>query len=166
MSAIPIMRAQGEGEKRWFLGGGLHTWKATAEETDGAFFVFEDLMERGKATPLHRHPDADEIVYLIEGELRVRIGDQERVVSAGNVTVSPRGVEHAFTVLSETARLLTMQTPGGGDRFYRGASDPTSQTDAAGPVDFQRVGATAAETGAMEILGPPPFTAAQGANVS
>ena len=30
-----IVRARGAGEKRWFYGGGLHTWKATAEETNG-----------------------------------------------------------------------------------------------------------------------------------
>ena len=33
----PIVRADGDGEQRWFSGGGRHTWKATSEETDGAF---------------------------------------------------------------------------------------------------------------------------------
>src|SRR5512139_2366721 len=64
----PIVRAEGEGEKRWFFGGGLHTWKASAAETNGSFFVAEDALVRGKMTPLHRHPQ-DELVYVIEGEI-------------------------------------------------------------------------------------------------
>jgi hypothetical protein len=50
-----IVRAHDEGERRWFYGGGLHTWKATAEETNGAFLFFEDHMQQGKMTPLHFH---------------------------------------------------------------------------------------------------------------
>src|SRR6478735_6377714 len=48
-----LVRARGEGERRWFFGGGIHTWKATAEETNGAFLLFEDRMAHGKVTPLH-----------------------------------------------------------------------------------------------------------------
>jgi len=54
------IRQSGEGEKRWFFGGGLHTWKATAEETGGAFLCFEDHMTAGKMTPFHTHTEADE----------------------------------------------------------------------------------------------------------
>lgn len=45
-----------------------------------------------------------------------------------------------------------------GESFYRGASEPaSSDTTASGPVDFDRLHASAAETGEIEILGPPPF---------
>ena len=30
---VSIVRADGEGEKLWFYGGGVHTWKATSAET-------------------------------------------------------------------------------------------------------------------------------------
>src|SRR6478736_2000534 len=74
---VPIIRAAGEGDKRAFLGGGLHTWKLMTEDTNGAFFLFEDVMSRGKTTPLHRHPDADETIYVIDGELIVFVDGQE-----------------------------------------------------------------------------------------
>ena len=32
----PIVLAAGEGDKQSFLGGGLHTWKLLAENTEGA----------------------------------------------------------------------------------------------------------------------------------
>lgn len=150
-----IIRAEGEGERRWFYGGGLHTWKATAEETGGAFFVLEDTLAHGKRTPLHRHPDHAELVYVIEGELLYAADGRETRVGRGATVVTPAGVPHAFVVISETARLLFLQTPGSSEAFYRGASEPAGATD--GPVDFQRLGQVARDSGATEILGPPPF---------
>ena len=70
--------------------------------------------------------------------------------------MTPRGVPHAFIVMSETARLLALQTPGSGQVFYRGASEP-AVPGIEGPVDFARVIAMAKQTGATDILGPPPF---------
>ena len=65
MTTPSIVRSSGEGEKRWFFGGGLHTWKATADETNGAFLCFEDHMTQGKMTPFHTHPEADEVFYVL-----------------------------------------------------------------------------------------------------
>ena len=152
------VRADGEGEQRWFCGGGRHTWKATAEETGGAFLLFEDDLDAGKVTPLHRHPDADETFYLLEGEILLHIeGAEPAPLLAGGIAVIPRGVPHAFMVTSGRARMLCLQTPGGGEAFYRQASDPVTAGRSAPPVDFGRVHSAAAGTGAIEILGPPPF---------
>ena len=159
-TAVPIIREAGEGEQRWFSGGGTHTWKATAEETGGAFLLFEDCMTEGKMTPLHLHPDADEALFVLEGEIVVRIGDEERRVGVGGMTLAPRGVPHAFRVVSPIARMLDLQTPGTGDTFYRNASTPVS-ADAEAVVDFANVQEWAQRTGAVEILGPPPFAASQ-----
>jgi quercetin dioxygenase-like cupin family protein len=154
----PIILDKGAGERRWFYGGGVHTWKATSEETGGAFFLFEDELEEGKLTPLHRHPDADETIYVLEGEILTHIDGRERRIGAGGMTFTPRGTPHAFRVLSVVARLLCFQTPGSSEAFYRGASECISADGAvAGAVDFARVRASATETGATEILGPPPF---------
>ena len=94
-----------------------------AEDTGGAFFLFEDVMARGKSTPLHRHPEADETVYVLEGEILVNVDGKETRVGAGGMTFTPRGVPHAFLVVSDRARLLTLQTPGIGQAFYRDASE-------------------------------------------
>ncbi len=161
-AAVPIIRANEEGERRWWYGGGVHTWKATAAETGGAFLLFEDFMVAGKATPLHRHPDVDETLYVLEGEILVHIDDQDHRVGRGGTVLAPRGVAHAFQVTSETARMLCLQTPGdpGAEAFFRNASEPAAaDTDASGPVDFARVQESAKQSAATEILGPPPFEA-------
>ena len=152
-----LVRNAGEGEQRWFAGGGLFTMKATTVETDGALTVFEDHVVRGKTTPLHKHT-VDEMIYVLDGELRVHVDGAEHVLDAGGMFYVPRGVPHAFLVTSETARLLCLQTPGNGEAFFRSVSDPaTSQADAARPPDIARLreGAMRAET--IELLGPPPF---------
>jgi hypothetical protein len=53
--------------------------------------------------------------------------------------------------------MLCLQTPGSGEAFYREASEPVTAGESAPPVDFDRVRAAAASTGAIELLGPPPF---------
>lgn len=149
-----IVRHAGEGEKLWFYGGGVHTWKVTAGETQGMLGLFEDTLERGKTTPLHRHPESDEIIYVLEGELLIHAEGAPRTVGKGGVVFNPRGVPHAFLVTSERARILAIVSPASGmDAFYRKASIPEEN----GPVDFGKVGEAARETGATIILGPPPF---------
>jgi quercetin dioxygenase-like cupin family protein len=155
----PIIRADGEGDKRSFFGGGLHTWKLMAEDTAGVFFVFEDNLVQGKSTPLHRHPEADEMVYVLEGEIVVNIDGKESRVGTGGMTFTPRGVPHAFQVVSERVRLLSLQTPAIGQAFYRGASEPAT-TDACDTVDVRRIQASARDNPqGIELLGPPPFEA-------
>jgi quercetin dioxygenase-like cupin family protein len=155
MGATPVIKAPGEGERRWFFGGGTHTWKVTEAESGGAFAVFEDEMTQGKMTPWHAHPESDEFIYLLEGECMVNVDGQKQRVTAGGMWMSPRGVSHAFTVLSPTARLLAVMTPGSAGAFYYGASEPATDED--GVVDFDRIGEVAAATGVTKVLGPPPF---------
>ena len=150
-----IIRNHGEGEKLWFYGGGLHTWKLTGADTHGALAMFEDTLERGKVTPLHAHPESDEIVYVLEGEILVHAEGNPRTVGKGGMVMTPRGTPHAFVVVSERARILAIATPAApAETFYRKASTPGE----AGPVDFGKVGEAARDSGATTILGPPPFT--------
>jgi quercetin dioxygenase-like cupin family protein len=158
--AVPVVRQAGEGERFWFAGGGIWTMKASAAETAGAFTLFEDSMVRGKATPLHLHPNEDETFYVLEGELLVHVDGEEHRLGPLGTAVVPRGVPHAFLVTSETARVLCLQTPGSGEGFYREVSEPVgSDADPARPPDFDRLRAAAASHGSIELLGPPPFEA-------
>ncbi len=155
---VPIVRVEGEGEKLWFYGGGVHTWLATGSETGGVFLLFDDVMTRGKTTPLHSHPEVDETFYVLAGEILLHVDGREQVVGSGGIAMVPRGVPHAFLVTSESARILFLETPGSSEAFYRGASEPlTPSLEASAPVDFDRVRASAVRNGGIEILGPPPF---------
>lgn len=89
-----------------------------------------------------------------EGERRWFCGGGQMT---GGIAVLPRGVPHAFLVNSARARMLCLQTPGSGEAFFRHASEPAPEGSQPVPVDFERIHAAASETGAIEILGPPPF---------
>lgn len=157
-SLAPVVRSADEGESRWFFGGGVHTWKATTEETGGAFFLFEDRMEQGKMTPLHTHPDSDESMYVLEGEILMHMDGKEHRIASGGLAVAPRGVPHAFLVLSDVARLLCLHTPGACQAFYIDASEPIDAGQAgSNSVDFARVQESAQRNGGIVLLGPPPF---------
>lgn len=160
MSAItvppPLVRNSEAAERRWFYGGGVYTWLAKAEDTAGAFLMCEVQMEQGKLTPLHTHP-ADESLYLLEGELLMHMDGEEYRLTAGGLAFAPRGVPHAFKVLSPVARVLCVHTPGTCEAFYMGASEPIDAGTASGPVDFDRIRDSGQRNGGIEILGPPPF---------
>jgi len=155
-SPIPIVRSEDEGEERWFYGGGIHRWKATSAETNGAFILFEDRVESGKTTPLHSHPDADETLYVLAGRIVVSIDDCEHTVGEGGMAFAPRGTPHAFLVTSPGTRVLTLQTPGHAEAFFIDASTPMINHQP-GTVDLGRVQASAAHNGGTDLLGPPPF---------
>jgi quercetin dioxygenase-like cupin family protein len=149
-----------EGAALWF-NNDLLTLKATGADTDGAFLLVEELARRGKVTPLHIHPDEAETFYLLEGELRFHVDGRELTLHAGGVASMPAGVPHAYVVVSEVARSLILLTPGSGamEAFFRDAGEPATERTLppAGPLDIERIGAAAERTGAVKILGPPPF---------
>jgi quercetin dioxygenase-like cupin family protein len=156
MGRDPIVRSADDGDLRWFAGGGVHRWLATAAETDASYLLFEDQLEQGKVTPLHLHPEADETMYLLEGEILIHLDGAEHRIGPGGLAMAPRGMPHAFLVTSETARMLCLITPGIGQDFYFGASEPLD-AGTAHKVDFDRIRESGRTNGGIEILGPPPF---------
>lgn len=153
-----VVRNTDEHERRWFYGGGTHTWLAHDRETADAFLLFEDDVETGKRTPLRTHPESDETFYVLDGTIILHVDGVEHELRTGGVAFVPRGVPHAFLVTSEPgARLLCLHTPGGGEAFYRHASEPAADGGAPVAVDFGRVQTAAQETGTMRVVGPPPF---------
>jgi quercetin dioxygenase-like cupin family protein len=162
-TAVSIIRNDGEGDRLWFYGGGVHTWKASSAETGGALMLFEDHMSEGKATPLHIHADEDEALYVLEGEILVNIDGTNHRVGPRGFVFAPRGVPHAFLVTSSEARILCLETPGSAEAFYRGASEPAGDDTDHGPVDFEKVRQSAERSGGMRVVGPPPFEALGGA---
>src|ERR1700710_2780444 len=98
--AAVVVRGADEGEARWFYGGGVHIWKATADETAGAFLLFEDRMDAGKVTPLHTHPP-DETIALLPGEIVMHLDGSDHRMGPGGVALAPRAVPHAFMVTAD-----------------------------------------------------------------
>ena len=153
---VPSISLAGEGETVWFLQNRM-TLKATAETTGGAFGLVESWIAPGSSPPLHVHRREDESFFVIEGTLRFRVGDDETVVGPGGFVFAPRNIPHTFLVESETpARVLTLLTPGGGERFFVEGGRPAEGPGLPppGPPDIEKLKRAAAIFG-DELLGPP-----------
>ena len=162
-SRSAIIRTEDEGEAVWF-NSDLFVFKATAEETEGAFTLFEESSQRGKRTPLHLHPNVDETFCVIEGEILVHVEGVDTIVGRGGMASVPRGVRHAVLVTSETARVLTFVTPGSRELelFFKEVGEPATYRGLPPnvPLPIERIRAAAQKHGCVVILGPPPFVAA------
>lgn len=155
-TATAVVRNVEDMEARWFYGGGTHLWLAREHETAGGFMLFEDLMEAGKTTPLHTHP-FEESFYVVQGAIRIHLPDTVHDLRSGGFAVVPRGTAHAFLVTADRTRLLSLLTPAGGEVFFRSASEPVEPGGTHPGVDFEKVVAAGVKSGAMTVVGPPPF---------
>jgi quercetin dioxygenase-like cupin family protein len=146
-------------EPLWFLGT-LVRVKLTGEDTGGRFALWEGLLPRGAAPPLHSHPQ-DETFYVLDGEVTTWLDDGEpRVCRAGDVLFAPGGTPHAFCVESDTARMLFLSTPAGIEDMVRALAEPAQwpwlQPPPDGPrVSPERQAEVERATGAVRH-GPPP----------
>ncbi|HEY2831485.1 MAG TPA: quercetin 2,3-dioxygenase [Sporichthyaceae bacterium] len=144
-----------EGEPHWFLGARV-TYKTTSTQNGGGLFLAEFHAPRGHGAPLHVHTAADEMFYVLNGQLTVEFAGEQRTVTDGGFVFGPRNVEHRFRVDSEEAHFLLLTTPAGFEDFVRAAGEPASAPGlpAPTPPDIDRLMRAAAENG-IQIIGPP-----------
>ncbi|HYP48684.1 MAG TPA: cupin domain-containing protein [Thermoleophilaceae bacterium] len=145
-----FMLGPGEGSTIHGPVGGPLTVKADGRNTNGALTAFENVVAPGEGPPLHKHASEDEAWYVLEGELRFRLGEQVSSAPAGTFVFVPRGIEHCFQNSGTgPARILVLFTPAGMERFFeRFAALPGGS---AGPETFGELGR---EVG-MDVVGPP-----------
>ncbi len=133
------------------------TYKAVAEETGGAYSLFEAVIEPGAGAPPHYERYEDETLWILEGTFRLRLGDETVEVGPGGYAFVPRRTVHALTnVGGGPGRVLVLVTPGGlrekyFDEMGRASGVPQVLT---GPADIERAAAIAAKYG-TEFLSPP-----------
>ena len=97
-------------EQLWFLNT-LHTVRVRHDEGEDGISVMESLAPHGDSPPLHVHQNEDETFHVLEGELRVRAGDADVTIAAGETLLAPKGVPHTYRVESrEGARWLLITT--------------------------------------------------------
>jgi mannose-6-phosphate isomerase-like protein (cupin superfamily) len=58
----------------------------------------------------HTHEDTDELFLVLAGELTIRLRDGDVVLSAGEMYVVPRGVEHCPVATDEVQAVLIEPT--------------------------------------------------------
>ncbi len=152
MSDQVISVGPGEGEIFPNPVGGPVVIKARGQQTGNALTVFESSPAPGEGPPLHAHPREDEILYVLEGHLRVLLGGELSDALRGTFVFIPRSLPHTWqNAGSDPAQVLFAFTPAapGMERFFERAAEVADGTPLA-----EAFGRFAAEAG-MEVLGPP-----------
>jgi len=73
----------------------------------------------GKGHAFHRHPDQEETIYVIDGDVEQWIDQDMKILKSGDVAYIDAGVVHAsFNVGDRPAKLLAILGPCVGDEGY------------------------------------------------
>jgi len=114
----PVVVLPNSGEQLNIAGSQtFHKIKGSA--TNGAFSVMEFVTPPGKDVALHVHEREDELVYLLEGEIEVTLGNRKMKAVSGVMALLPRGIPHGFTNIgNKPSRLLDTILPGQFDNYF------------------------------------------------
>jgi len=108
----PIVLAPGQG-RAYPMGRISAVFKADEGETESRYSVSEWWLEpRTQGPGPHSHPE-DDLFHIIEGVMRVRVGDEWFECPRGSFVLVPGGTTHDFENGGEVrAGLLNFSSPG------------------------------------------------------
>ena len=74
------------------------------------FFCDVYCLEPGQVQKVHAHEGSDKIYYVLEGSARITVGDEEKEVEAGEMTMAPSGDAHGVVnhTQAKTSMLVFM----------------------------------------------------------
>jgi quercetin dioxygenase-like cupin family protein len=144
----------------WFQDS-LVTIRVSMSDGEDGMSVLEHRVPYGFSPPLHLHRAEDEVLQVLEGELRVKVEDRELRLAAGDVLLAPKGVPHTYRVESaEGGHFVTITVRGDFERFVRAVSRPAERPELPEPAGrpsadaIQALRESAAKHG-IELVGPP-----------
>ena len=133
--------------------GGILTFKARSEQSDGQLTVVETIAAPGEGPPLHVHRHEDEFIYTLEGRFRLKLADELLEADPGSFVFIPRGTPHTWqNTGAKAGRFVAGVTPAaeGFEQFF--VRYGRLADDERGEPAFRRL---ASETNAIEVVGPP-----------
>jgi quercetin dioxygenase-like cupin family protein len=90
--------------------------KSTLDLSDGRLTLVEDQLKPGFFLARHHHKKMVEIFYVLDGSVEFRFDDETVVAEPGTTLNVPPDVWHEVSS-RDGARLLTIFSPGGFDRY-------------------------------------------------
>lgn len=129
------------------------TVKISAADTSDSYELFEIDAPEGPGVPPHRHPWA-EAYYVLEGHLRVQVGQQRYDLEPGSsITVPPNAIHTTASVGGSCRFLAFSLTSGTGSLF----ADLDRSVDPSRPMDeLVPVILAVAERNGVSFVGAPP----------
>lgn len=140
MSIEAIVYESGAAAKVVSLRGTDVVYKAEGVRRGGGPTFLEFHPSPGFSTGDHVHARIEEIFYVVEGEVQVRIGDRTMTARPGDFVLVPPGVAHGFgNAGQEPAKMLLVISPAGVHEKY--FEELAALLREPGPPDMAAVGA-------------------------
>lgn len=95
-------------------------WASRPENTESKQLAILDVtIIPGMGHNFHRHPEQEEMIYVLEGEIEQWIEKEKKVLTAGDAVFINKGVVHAsFQRGEKPAHLLAILGPAVGEGGY------------------------------------------------
>lgn len=148
MNMSSLVLHSSEGEVTFAASGEYWMWKATAEATTGRYEQAVTITLPQVGPPEHTHLQ-EELLYILEGTYRVKLGEHVFIASVGTTIRIPGGVSHAWRSLT-MGRMLVTFLPGGLRGFFEGMRP----LYLAPQLDMQALTALGVRYG-LVVIGPP-----------
>ncbi len=150
--AIVVPPDGGNRHTATFAPGRSSNLKLLSHQTGESVTLFEETLPAGTKSLFHRHPDSDEVAWVLEGEFTFRIGSEVSSGGPGTCVFFPRQLPHAWKNSgTTTGRVVFFYTPAAAGRYV----EKIWGEDGASLSDADRV--RLREEFNWEILGPNPL---------
>jgi len=60
---------------------------------------------------MHKHPDAEHSIFVLEGKIDALIGTERVTLKKGDFVSIPKGVPHKYTIRGKRAIIISMDAP-------------------------------------------------------
>ena len=96
---------------------GSQVWLAHRALTGSSLSLTRMILTPGHSGEAHRHPNADEVIYLIKGRVEVRAGAETFPLEVTDALAIPGGLSHQIhnTGIEDAELIIAYST---GDREY------------------------------------------------
>jgi quercetin dioxygenase-like cupin family protein len=102
----------GSSEQYRLAGGEITSILATGLDTDNRVSVFDNKLPKGNEALWHYHEIDDEIFYIISGEIKFGVEEENFLTSYGDLVIAGPNVKRRFKAISDS-HLLVINTPSG-----------------------------------------------------
>jgi quercetin dioxygenase-like cupin family protein len=102
------------------LDWGIINWLSRPATTDAnSLTVLEVTVEPGCGHDFHKHPDQEEVIYILDGEVEQYIGMEKRMLKEGDcVFIGPDVIHATFNVSDKPFKTLAILGPCAGEEGY------------------------------------------------
>lgn len=68
-------------------------------------------VEPHRSSQVHRHNRAETVLYILDGEARIRVGEREVLARSGDRVLIPKGAYHGVRTEAAALTFLSVQSP-------------------------------------------------------